>query len=446
MPRYSSLLLFLALLRPAFLCAADWPQWMGPKRDGVLREQNLCTSFPATGPKVLWEVKCGKGYAGPAAADGRVFLPDRLPADPGAPKPANKDAIPGTERLLCLDANTGKFLWEYKRDTPCTVDYPAGPRATPTVHDGLVYFLGIHGRLACLEAATGKVVWEREFEKDYKCKAPMWGFSAHPLVYKDTLLCLAAGDGSCLLSLDLKTGKERWKALSVREPGYCPPVLCDNHGKPLIVQFTGDAIFGVDPDTGRELWDIPWRVTYGVSIAAPRQHGDTVLVSNYWSGCKMLRLKPGDAKPDIVWQTEKESATRTTHLNALLCTPVLRDDHVYGVCSYGQIRGLKWDTGVRCWENNEIVGRGKEVNWGTAFLTQIDTTERYLCFTEHGELLILRLTPERCEILSRAKVIEPDCPDVKERPVVWTHPAYANGRAFVRNNTVIRCLDLKAAP
>ncbi|HEX2748361.1 MAG TPA: PQQ-binding-like beta-propeller repeat protein, partial [Verrucomicrobiales bacterium] len=413
-PRFP-LHLLLPLLWAAPVPAADWPQWMGPARDGVWREEGLCGKFPEGGPKVLWEAKCGKGYAGPAVAGGRVFLPDRLPPEPGAAKPAIDHAIPGTERLLCLDAASGRTLWEYKRETPCTVDYPAGPRATPTVHDGFVYFLGIQGRLACLEAATGNVVWEREIEKDYKCKAPMWGFAAHPLVYKDMLICLAAGEGSCLLALDLKTGKERWKALTVREPGYSPPTLCDNHGRPLLIQWTGGAVFGVDPDTGRELWSIPWPIKYGVSIAAPRQQGDMVLVSSYWSGSKMLRLQPGDSRPEIVWETEKESATRTTHLNALMCTPVLRDGCFYGVCSYGQLRGLKWDTGARCWENRDIVARGGEVNWGTAFLTQMDRSDRFLCFTEHGELLILRLTPERCEVISRAKVIEPDCPDVKER-------------------------------
>lgn len=428
----------------ATLPASDWPQWMGPQRDGVWLERGLCESFASGGPPVLWEAKCGGGYAGPAVADGRVFLPDRLPAEPGAPGPADSQAIPGTERLLCLDALSGRTLWEYRRDTPCMVSYPAGPRATPTVHDGRVYFLGIHGRLACLEAATGKVVWERGLEQDYRCKAPMWGFASHPLVFRDTLICLVGGEGSCAVAFDLKTGVEKWKALTAREPGYSPPMLADNHGQPLLIQWTGGAIHGLDPVTGRGLWEVPWEIKYGVSIAAPRQLGDTVLVSSFWSGSKLLRLKPGDAAPEIVWETEKESDTRTTHLNALMCTPVIRGGHFYGVCSYGQLRGLKWDTGERCWENRDIIGRGKEVRWGTGFLTQMGDSDRFLCFSETGELFILRLTPERCEVISRAKVIAPDCPDVSERAVVWSHPAYGNGRAFVRNNSMIRCLDLRA--
>ena len=301
--------------------------------------------------------------------------------------------------------------------------------------------------MTCLEAATGKVIWERELEKEYKCKAPMWGFSSHPLVYKDMLLCLSGGGDACLLALDLKTGKERWKALTAREPGYAPPTLCELPGHPpQLVQWTGDAIFGVNPDTGRELWAIPWTVKYGVAIATPRLARDTLLLSNYWSGSKMLRLQPSGTTPETVWETTRESATRTTHLNALLCGPMVRDGILYGVCSYGQLRALKWDTGARLWEDKDIICRGGERNWGTAFLTRLNGTDRHLCFTENGELLLLRLTPERPHILSRAQVIAPDCPDVKERPVVWTHPAYANGHAFVRNNSVIRCLDLKAAP
>jgi len=431
------------LLLSVFLssaCAADWPQWMGPNRDGVWREDGLCESFPASGPKVLWEAKCGGGYAGPAVADGRMFVPDRQAQQ----KPPKSDAIPGTERLLCLDAATGKLLWEYSRDCPVTVDYSAGPRSTPTVHDGRVYFMGIHGRLACLECATGKVVWERELEKDFKCKAPMWGFSGHPLVWRDLLICTTAGEGSCLTAFDLKTGEVKWKALTDREPGYSAPLLADCHGKPLLVQWTGGAIHGVDPADGRELWSIPWLIKYGVAIAAPRQSGDTVLVSGFWWGSKLLRLKPDGAPPEIVWETERESETRTTHLNALMCTPIMRDGHFYGVCNYGQLRGLNWLTGARRWEDKEIVGRGREVRNGTAFLTWLNDTDRALCFTENGELCILRLTPEKCEVLSRAKVIAPDCPDVRDRPVVWTHPAYANRRAYVRNNSMVRCLDLSA--
>lgn len=436
--------LFVLLNVPGALSAADWPQWIGPQRDGIWREPGLATSLPEGGPRVVWEAKCGGGYAGPAVAGGRVFLPDRIPAEPGAPPPENKDAVPGTERLLCLDAATGRTLWEYRRNTPSMISYGAGPRATPTVHNGRVYFLGIHGRFACLDAESGRVHWEVELEKQYRCKAPMWGFSAHPVIFRDMVLCTAAGDGSCLIAFDALTGKERWKAISVREPGYAPPIVCEPGGIPQIVHWTGDAIFGIDPLTGRQLWEIPWTIKYGVSIAAPRAVDDTVLLSSFWSGSKLLKLQQSGNAPEVVWETERESDTRTTHLNALMCTPVITGDHFYGVCSYGQLRGLNWKTGQRYWENMDIVGKGKEIRWGTAFLTRINDTDRYYCFTEHGELLILQLTPEKCEVISRAKVIEPDCPDVKERPVVWTHPAYAGGRVFVRNNSVIRCLDVSA--
>lgn len=423
---------------------ADWPQYMGPQRDDVWHEEGLAVSFPEGGPKVLWEAECGGGYAGPAVAGGRVFLPDRLPAESGAPAPENPLALPGTERLLCLDSITGKVLWEYRRNTPCLVSYPAGPRATPVVHDGLVYFLGIHGRLACLEAATGKVVWERHFEKDFQCEAPVWGFAGHPVVFRDTLICLAGGKGSCVVAFDLKSGALKWKSLTVNQQGYAPPVICDNHGQPLLIQWTAEAIHGLDPVTGRELWALPWPVRNGVAIAPPRQSGNQVLISSYWRGSRMLRLNPGDAAPDIVWEGERESDTRTVNLNALMTPPVLRGGEFYGICSYGQLRALRWADGTRLWENTEMIGGGKPVRWGTAFLTWMGNTDRCLCFTESGELLILKLTPERSEILSRAQVIEPDCADVRERPVVWTHPAYSDGRAYVRNNHHIRCLDLRA--
>src|SRR5688572_14919602 len=175
-------LFFPLLLQP--VRGDDWPQWLGPQRDAVWRETRIVEKFPDGGPPVRWRREIGGGYAGPAVANGRVYVTDRRlakgtnnPADPFA-----RGIIPGTERVLCLDETDGKILWQHEYDCPYTIAYPAGPRATPVVDAGKVFTLGAEGNLFCLDAAKGEVIWSRDLKKDFGVKAPMWGFAGHPLL------------------------------------------------------------------------------------------------------------------------------------------------------------------------------------------------------------------------------------------------------------------------
>jgi outer membrane protein assembly factor BamB len=433
-----------SLIFATMLCCAnaadanDWPQWMGPQRDGVWDETGVVEAFAADGPKRIWSTKIGPGYAGPSVAGGRVFVTDRRAAA-GAKSP---DGIAGSERLLCLDAATGKPVWQREWEAFYTIDYASGPRATPTVHDRHVYALGAEGHLACFRAVDGTPVWQRELKKDFNCKAPTWGFAGHPLVYGDLLICLVGGTGTTCVAFDRKTGAEKWRALSSSEAGYCPPTLIENGGKPVLVLWHGEAINALDPATGKVLWSYPQVTRFGVSMAAPRQNGDQLLVSGFWWGCRMFKLKPDNAMPEVRWETEKESDTRTTHLNALMCTPAVIDDHFYGVCSHGQLRCLDWKSGRRQWETFAATTGGTELRWGNAFLTRIGRRgNRFVIFNEKGDLILANLTPGGYHETSRAHAIEPDN-TLCGRPVVWSHPAYANGRACLRNDSEIICLDL----
>jgi outer membrane protein assembly factor BamB len=131
----------------------DWPQWLGPNRDGVWRESGIVERFPTNGLSYRWRVPIGAGYSGPAVANGRVYLTDRK-AD--AKKSGARGSIPGTERVLCLNEPDGKVLWEHVYDCAYNVSYPAGPRATPLVHEGKLYTLGTEGDLHCFDAGSGK--------------------------------------------------------------------------------------------------------------------------------------------------------------------------------------------------------------------------------------------------------------------------------------------------
>ncbi|PYK58270.1 MAG: pyrrolo-quinoline quinone, partial [Verrucomicrobia bacterium] len=225
--------LALAALATFYLRADDWPQWLGPQRDDVWRETGILEKFPAEGPKVRWRTPIGAGYTGPAVANGRVYVMDRQ-LTPGVSNPSNPFArgeIPGSERVVCLDEADGKIRWKHEYDCPYAVSYPAGPRATPTVNDGKVYTLGTEGNLICLDTEKGKLIWSHELTKDYKTKTPMWGFAGHPLIDGKKLICLVGGEGSVAVAFDKDSGKEFWRALSAKEPGYCPPMIYEFAGK-----------------------------------------------------------------------------------------------------------------------------------------------------------------------------------------------------------------------
>ncbi len=428
-----------ALLISPLLPAADWPQWMGPQREGIWDEPALAEKADPAGAVLVWSSKAGGGYAGPAVADGRVFLMSRYAVQG---QTDTSGGLKGEEELLCVDRKTGTVLWRQRWPALYKIDYHSGPRATPTVHDGLVYALGAEGHLLCADAADGTVKWRKELQKELPCQAPTWGFAGHPLVFGDLLICLAGGDGSTCVAFDRRTGQEKWRALSSKQAGYCPPVLIQHGGVPQLIVWHGEAINSLDPNNGKVHWTIPRESRYGVSMASPILRGDELLVSAYWWGSRLFKLHPDRSAPDTLWQTEKEGDTRTEHLNSLMGSPLAVGDHFYGVCSRGQLRCLEWKTGKRLWETMAATG-GKEDKWVTAFLTRLGRSgNEFLLFNEQGELIRATLTPEAYQEKSRRLLIDPNSPDVKNRRVVWSHPAYAEGHVFVRNDGELRCWRL----
>jgi hypothetical protein len=275
--RHGALVLALLAL-PAAARGDDWPQWLGPHRDSVWRESGILEKFPPGGPKVLWRAPVAGGYTGPAVADGRVYVMDRV-VPPGVKDPTEgfvrrKEPIPGTERVLCFSAADGKLLWKHEYDCPYYLGYPLGPRCTPLVAGGKVYTLGAEGHLFCLDAASGKVQWSHDLVKEYQAKAPIWGYAAHPLLDGQKLICMVGGEGSTAVAFDKDTGKELWRALSTKELGYCPPTIVDVGGKRQLIIWHGEAANGLDPETGKVYWTEPFASYSGMAISTPRLMGE----------------------------------------------------------------------------------------------------------------------------------------------------------------------------
>jgi len=424
--------------------ADDWPQWLGPQRDAIWRETGIVEKFPADGLKYRWRVPIGGGYTGPAVAKGRVYVIDRQLAA-GATNPANPFArgeIPGSERVLCLNEADGKILWKHEYDCPYTVSYASGPRVTPTVSDGKVYTLGAEGNLVCLDAEKGTALWSRDFKKDFNLKTPLWGFAGHPLIDGKRLICLVGGEGSVAVAFDKDTGKELWRALSAKEPGYAPPMIYEFAGKRQLIIWHPEAVNSLDPKTGKVFWSysLTPSVKAGMTIASPRQSGDRLFLTSFYNGSLMLRVDSD--QPSLIWQSKKVSEMDTDGLHSVMSTPLLQEGYIYSPCSYGQFRCLKAETGERIWETFEPT-TGKSTRWGNTFIVKNPATGNCFLYSETGDLIIAKLTPEKYQEISRARLLDPTTRD-PGRLVVWSHPAFANKSVYARNDKEIVCVSLAA--
>ncbi len=429
MPRPTVLTLVLALLTlPA--AAEDWPEWRGRGRLGVWTETGIMESFPEGGLEYTWRVPVRGGYAGPAVADGRIFVTDFQ----------TTEGMKGTERALALDEKTGEILWT--REWPADYAglqprYAIGPRATPTVDGDRLYVLGAKGALLCLDVETGDLRWTKDFERDYGTRVPTWGMNGAPIVEGGLLIALVGGRGEALVvAFDKGTGREVWRALPTgKEPGYAQPVIFHVGGTRQLILWHPRGVASLDPRTGRRHWEVPFDVDMGMTVATPVLAEHRLLVSCFFNGSLLLELEKDAPGARALWQVSGQSEIDSDGLHALISTPVIDGDTIYGVGSYGQLRGLDVKTGERLWESLEVVG--EKARWAAAFIVRHG--ERYVINNDRGELILARLAPEGYEEIDRTLLIEPTSPaSGRELGVVhWSHPAYANRHVVVRNDREI---------
>lgn len=426
--------LTLGLLSFSPANADDWPEWRGSGRLGVWSEDGIVDSFAKEGLTYTWRVPIGAGYAGPAVAGGRVFITDFKAAE----------RTLGIERALALDEATGKILWTHMWPTDYAgleARYAIGPRATPTVDGERVYVLGAMGALFALDAATGKVLWKKDFVQDYGTDVPVWGMSGAPLVEGDLLICLVGGkDGAKVVAFDKVTGREVWRALSSEgEPGYVSPVIVEAGGARQLIIWHPAAVSSLDPRSGKVYWQEPFEIGLGLTVATPVRDGSHLFVSSFFNGSMMLELttsKSGKPGAKVLWRGKSSSEIDTDGLHALVTTPVIDGDTLYGVCSYGQMRGLDVLTGQRLWESLEAVG--EQARWAAAFLVR--QGERYLINNDQGELILAKLSRDGYHEIDRTPLLEPTSPASRRRKhgaVNWSHPAYANRHIVARNDREI---------
>lgn len=435
------------MIAPSIVSADDWPQWLGPQRDGVWREDHIIEEFPIGGPELRWEVPVGGGYSGPSVADGRVFVMDRVESgDPntspdlhGGNVPQNKNfvrrRIPGRERVLCFRESDGELLWTHSYDCPySTVSlYAIGPRVTPTVDGDRVYTLGAEGHLICLNASTGAVLWQRSFQEDYGWRVSEWGAAAHPLVDGNRLICVVGGKKSTVVAFDKRTGEELWRALDAKQPGYCAPVIYEIHGQRQLIVWHSDALVGLWPEDGTVIWEVPISATYAMTIGMPRLHDDKLFVMSFNRQSHLVQIQ-ADGTAEVVWAGGAKSG-----IGGVMNTPWMDSTHLYGCGPDGRYTCAALADGQHVWTTYQPTTGNRGASWGNVFT--IPHRDRFFLANDLGDLIIARLSLNGYQEISRAHLIDPTH-NIGRRSVVWSHPALANRSIYLRNDKHLRCYSL----
>ena len=424
---HSKLITFLT----AFLCittlvyAQEWTDWRGPNRDAVWNENGIVEKFQSAEIPHKWSVEIGAGYSGPTVSIGKVYVMDLL----NDPKQ--------TEGVLCFDEQTGEKIWEYRYECEYSgVGYPAGPRASVVIDDGKAYSLGTMGHLYCFNADNGEVIWEKDLNERYEINMPIWGIASTPLIVDEKIVVHVSGSSNaCVVAFNKNSGEEIWRNLDDRA-GYSAPVIIEKNGVRVIVNWTEHSLSGLNPETGAIYWRFPWETGSGMSIATPVLYDDYIFVSAFYSGSLLVKLGNDYKTAEKVWQREGESERKTDALHCVMNTPVIINDYIYGVDSYGELRCLELLTGNRVWENQTAVKRDRWAN-----IHFIQNGDKIWMFNEQGELLITKLSSDGFTEICRTKLIEPTR---KQHPrgVTWSHPAFANKHVFIRNDNKLVCADL----
>lgn len=380
--------------------AADWPNYRGPNYDGISSETGFSSSWPESGPKVLWKYSLGIGFASMSVSNGKVYATGN---------------IDDNDWVYCLDVATGKEIW--KKSYPCPLynkSHEGGPCATPTIYGNAVYTFSKDGDAIRFDAATGEIVWHKKLNKELGMKHPSWHFSSSPFIADDLVIYNAGTYG---VALNKNDGSLIWQN-GKDASGYSTAVPYEIAGQKGIAMAVCREVVGLNPATGKVLWKFPFKTSYDINAADAVIAGDTIFISSgYKRGCALLKID-GDNVTKI-WQNKNMS-------NQINCS-VFWDGYIYGFD--GQVGGggiltcLDLATGEKKWSQDGM---------GTGSLMLADG--KLIILSEKGKLVIAEASPEGFKELASAEILTGKC---------WTTPVLANGRIYARNAAgLLVCVDV----
>jgi len=413
---------FRVLLVLLFACsrasAGDWPQWLGPARDGSTSETVAPWKEP---PRVLWSHPVGEGNSSPVVAGGRVFLHTKV---------KDKNA----EVVTAYDAADGKILWrtQYERGDFKSL-YGNGPRATPVVVGDKVYTHGISGILTCLDAATGAKVWQVSTWKDFKAPRLVFGASCSPLVEGSLVLLMVGGKGTGVVAFDTSKGEIVWKALD-DGPSYSSPIVFGKSPERQTVFLTGAGLVSLKPADGTMWWRFSFRDLLLESSTTPMRVDDLLVASSITLGSAGLRLESKENHPAAA------SLWKNLDLTSYFSTPVaVGKEHFYMVTGTNPLSALnplakkKSAATLNCVAKTTGKVLWKKPGVGQYHASLIRTgDDKLLMLEEAGNLVLVEPDSKEYRELARAKV----CGHT------WAHAALADGRLYLRSDTAVYCLEM----
>ena len=389
------------------LVAQDWPQILGPTRNGTYSGVQLAEVWPAEGPARLWQRPVGAGFAGPAVVGDRVILFHRVGA---------------SEVVEALSVESGETIWRYDYPTTYRDDFgfDEGPRSVPVVAAGRVYVFGAQGQLHAVDLETGAGAWNVDTHARYAVAKGFFGAAGSPLVEDGRLIANVGGRRGGIVAFDARTGAELWTA-TTDEASYSSPVGANFGGRRHALFFTRTGLVGLDPESGAVLFERRWRSRLGASVnaATPLVIGNRIFISSsYGTGAALLRVD-GSALVEE-WAGDD---SMTNHY----ATAVVRDDVLYGYHGrqeYGpSLRAVDLRTGEVRWS---------EERFGAGSITLAGG--RLVILRESGELLLAEASPDGFRPLAGAAILP---------GVVRAYPALADGRLYARNGDTLVAIDLR---
>ena len=285
--------LFFLFLAAAAALSQDWPQFLGPTRNGVTSGLPLAEAWPKEGPPVVWQKKTGSGWSGPVVASGKMILHHR---------------VGDKETVDCCDAKTGRTNWTQAYPTRYrdSFGFDDGPRATPSIADGKVYTFGAAGVLNCLDLADGKTLWSVDTKKKFQAPNGYFGMACSPLVEGPAVLLNIGGrDGAGIVAFGRERGEVLWKATD-EEASYSSPVAATLGGKRYAFFFNRAGLVALEPASGKVQFEFPWRPTIQASVkaAAPLVIDDLIFISTcYDRGAALIRFK--EKEPETIWSGDE---------------------------------------------------------------------------------------------------------------------------------------------
>jgi outer membrane protein assembly factor BamB len=403
-----ALLLATLILSPP-LAAGDWPQILGPHRNGIAEGEKIAATIPAGGPKTLWQKSVGRGFAGVAVAAGKAIVFHRI----------------GNQEVAdCLDARSGEMVWKASFPTRyvSSISEDDGPRCVPLVNEDRVYLFGAGGGLHCVSLADGKKLWSHECASGFGAPDGYFGAGSSPIVEEDKLLVnVGAGRNQAgIVAFDGQTGNVVWKATD-ELASYSSSVAATIDGVRHVIFITRLSVVSLDPASGQVRFQFPFGAR-GPTVNAANPlviDGHLFLTASYGIGAVYAKIGKTDAR--TLWKSDDA-------LSSQYPTPIYHGGLLYG--SDG-----RQDVGVarlRCVDPKDGSVRWTKENFGMA--APILADGKLLLMKADGKLVLAEPTPQAFKQLAAAEIL---------KGTVRALPALANGLLYVRDETTLKCVDLR---